>query len=166
MQPIPNLDGYFATEDGEVVSMRSGIAKVLATQNNGGYLRVTVSVRVAGVKERHRFEVHRLVLKAYAGTPADHALQARHLDGNSLNNKPSNLAWGTTADNAADAVRHGTLGPGMRSRRRRLTDVQVMEIRRRSRAGASKHHLAQEFGVHPEYIPKIVSGEAWSCLPL
>lgn len=166
MQPIPDLDGYFATEDGEVVSVRSGDERLIKSRARAGYKTVTLSVQVRGKKQRHRFEVHRLVLKAYGGLPPSAVHEARHLNGNSLDNRPSNLAWGTRLENTADAIRHGTLGPGMRARRRKLTDQQVLEIRRRYGAGERSVNLAQEFGVHRDYIPQIVKGKAWSCLPL
>lgn len=164
MKPIPGLTGYFATETGEVVSVRSGKPRVLQSQIYGGYHRITVSVRVNGVKERHRFEVHRLVLKAYAGLPCQDGQEARHLNGLSTDNRPSNLAWGTRQQNMDDAVRHGTIGPGMKARRRKLSDSQVIEIIRRSNAGEHKVHIAAEFGIHPDYIPKLLSGKAWACL--
>ncbi|AYN17458.1 hypothetical protein CHR29_20800 [Pseudomonas monteilii] len=166
MQPIPDLDGYFATEDGEVVSVRSGEERLIKSRVRGGYKVVTLGVKVGGKRQRHRFEVHRLVLKAYGGLPPSAAHEARHLNGNSLDNRPGNLAWGTRLENTADAIRHGTLGPGMRSRRRKLTDKQVIEIRRRHGSGERSADLAREFGVCRDYIPHLVSGRAWSCLPL
>lgn len=49
--------------------------------------------------------VHRLVLEAFVG-PCPPGMQCRHLDGNSLNNRLSNLCWGTPKENLDDAVRH------------------------------------------------------------
>ena len=36
----------------------------------------------------------------------------RHLDGDASNNKIENLVWGTQAENARDALRHGTYRSG------------------------------------------------------
>jgi len=116
---------------------------------------------VDGRRERHRFEVHRLILKAYAGIPED-GMAARHLNGVSTDNRPVNLAWGTSADNSADAIRHGTLGPGMKARHRRLTREQVDEIIRRRKAGELSVDLAREFGVHRCYVPMLVRGACWA----
>ena len=52
----------------------------------------------------------------------------------------------------------------MKARRRKLTDVQVREIIARRKAGESPVLLSIEFGVHREYIPRLCSGKAWSCL--
>ena len=51
--------------------------------------------------------VHRLVALAFHGEPEPGQL-VRHLDGDQTNNVPSNLAWGTMAENQLDSVRHGT----------------------------------------------------------
>lgn len=53
-----------------------------------------------------RFPVHRLVLLAFAG-PLPAALVTRHLDGNVLNARIENLAYGTYSENEQDKLRHG-----------------------------------------------------------
>jgi hypothetical protein len=67
-----------------------------------GYLTVTLSEKgtTATIK------LHRLVLEAFIG-PRPQGMVCRHLDGNKLNNRLSNLLWGTPAENAADRVLHG-----------------------------------------------------------
>lgn len=54
--------------------------------------------------------VHRLVAEAFHG-PSD-LPHVRHLDSDKLNNTPSNLAWGTAAENIHDNVVRGVI-PGM-----------------------------------------------------
>lgn len=51
--------------------------------------------------------VHRLVALAFIGPPPFDGALVRHLDDDPLNNHPSNLAYGTKADNARDMVRNG-----------------------------------------------------------
>lgn len=53
------------------------------------------------------WRVHELVLLAFVGPRPDWAAHIRHLDGNKLNNVLRNLAYGTAAENAQDAIRHG-----------------------------------------------------------
>lgn len=53
--------------------------------------------------------IHRLVLVAFSGPP-EAGEEARHLDGDQTNNAAKNLAWGTSAENAGDQLRHGTQG--------------------------------------------------------
>ncbi|MCF7545564.1 NUMOD4 domain-containing protein [Pseudomonas petrae] len=164
MKDVPNLEGYFATEDGEIVSVRSGSKRIIKQRLNDGYYVVTLAVSVGGLRQRHRLQAHRLILMAYAGLPAADRNIARHLNGQSTDNRSVNLAWGTAKDNAQDSIRHGTLGPGMKARRRKLTDVQVREIIARRKAGESSARLSIEFGVHEHYIPRLCSGKAWPCL--
>lgn len=70
-----------------------------------GYLRFH-----AGGKPRRVLTVHRLILLAFAGQPPLGANEARHLDGDPTNNQLSNLQWGSSAENKADQLRHGTHG--------------------------------------------------------
>jgi HNH endonuclease/NUMOD4 motif len=71
--------------------------------NTKGYRRVTLTQ--AGVSRTR--EVHRLVCLEFHGQPGS-GQEVRHLDGDSLNNCASNLAWGTHSENCLDKVTHGT----------------------------------------------------------
>jgi len=64
-------------------------------------------VRVGLYRERKQFHlhVHRLVLEAFVGTrPAGR--QCRHLNGDPIDNRLENLAWGTDEENFADKRSH------------------------------------------------------------
>jgi hypothetical protein len=52
-------------------------------------------------------KVHQLVAAAFLG-PRPEGLEVRHLDGNKLNNRLDNLAYGTPSENSLDSIRHGT----------------------------------------------------------
>lgn len=52
--------------------------------------------------------VHRLVLLAFVGPPATNSAEVCHIDGNPANNQLANLRWGSSSENKADQVRHGT----------------------------------------------------------
>lgn len=115
-----------------------------------------------GKRARRRYPVHRLVCLAFHGQPEDEANVTRHLNGVSRDNRAANLIWGTHADNAQDAIRHGTLGKGMRAHRRKLTEVQVLEIRRRLFRGEEDFALATEFGVSRYYPRKLLTKKRWT----
>lgn len=51
------------------------------------------------------FRVHRLVCEAFHGPPPE-GHEVRHLNGDRLDNRRENLAWGTRKENAADSVFH------------------------------------------------------------
>lgn len=57
--------------------------------------------------DRKARRVHQLVALAFLG-PRPEGMEVRHLDGDMTNNRLSNLAYGTHAENIADQVRHGT----------------------------------------------------------
>jgi hypothetical protein len=108
-----------------------------------------------------RLLVHREVCRAFHGSPpaTGDRIEVRHLDGNKLNNMATNLAWGTSADNAADRVRHGTSLSGERNPFARLTRVQVSEIR--ASFGYTAEELASMYGVSRQTITRILRGETW-----
>lgn len=106
-RPVTGYEGlYEVSGDGQVRSLRrqgspGGI--LVGGMDHGGYLQVNLC---AGNITRSR-KVHLLVAEAFHGARAFGQV-ARHLDGNRLNNRASNLAWGSYADNQLDTVRHGT----------------------------------------------------------
>lgn len=61
---------------------------------------------LAMIDQRTRL-VHQVVAEAFHG-PRPAGLETRHLDGDLLNNRSENLAYGTHGDNVADSVLHGT----------------------------------------------------------
>ncbi|MBF6630663.1 MAG: HNH endonuclease [Comamonas sp.] len=164
MRQIPGFAGYFASEDGSILSENGDKTRVLSQRNKDGYMHVTISVRVNGVRQRHRHPVHRLVCMAFHGEPPSDKPLARHLNGVSTDNRAANIAWGDHKDNAADAIRHGTLGKGMRAHRRKLNDSQVKELCARLRKGESDADLAAEYGVSRYYPRKLLTGRRWSHL--
>jgi len=66
------------------------------------------AVQLCQAGETHQVYVHRLVLEAFAGPRPFPDAVARHLNGNHLDNRAMNLAWGTQQENIADKFRHGT----------------------------------------------------------
>lgn len=70
-----------------------------------------ISVGYYGVKLSHNqkqttFLIHRLVCAAFHG-PGPEGQEVRHLNGNPVDNRAENLAWGTRAENVQDMIRHG-----------------------------------------------------------
>ena len=94
---IPMHPGYEASSLGRVRSVdrtltdgRTAGGVVLAQQEDkDGYLRVKLGRKLIGV--------HTLVLLAFHGPP-----EARHLNGNRQDNRPTELAWGSRRDNEQD----------------------------------------------------------------
>ena len=93
--------------------------------------------------------VHSLVAATFLG-PCPKRHEVRHLDGNGVNNRKTNLAYGTRSENNKDIVRHG---------RRKLSVASVKQIRRLVAAGGYgiKAALAREYGVWQSHIGNIVT---------
>lgn len=97
---IPSFPGYRVSDTGEVAGKRGVMSKHI---DACGYYRLGLYRD----GKRINCRVHVLVAEAFIGPRPDGAV-TRHLDGNHTNNTPSNLMYGTWAENVQDAVRHGT----------------------------------------------------------
>lgn len=99
---------YRATEDGRILSVDSnwrgyGERELRQHIHNDGYL----CVRIIVDGRRIRRKVHQLVAEAFHGARPTLEHEVRHLNGDPLDNRADNLAWGTRSDNAKDRVSHG-----------------------------------------------------------
>lgn len=112
-----------------------------------------------------RHYVHTLVLLAFSG-PRPEGQQCRHLNGDPGDNRPSNLCWGTCAENAADRIRHGTVPRGAKHCRAKLTDADVITLRSKMASGISPKTVAAEYGLTVRTVFKIAAGKSWTHLPL
>jgi hypothetical protein len=73
---------------------------------------------------------------------------------------PRHLRWATCAENAADKVEHGTVVAGYRHPAAKLSDADVLAIRR-GRGVTPGSELARRFGVGPSTISKVQVGKSW-----
>lgn len=161
---------YAVTANGVVYSRLSGEWRTLKPVLHEGYGRVSIRVGHGLFKP---IKVARIVCEAFHGLrPFDGAL-VRHLDGNRSNDAASNLAWGTVADNAQDAVQHGThtgadngrksipKRSGDKCHHAKLTWQQVREMRQRRANGEHIAALAKDYSVDPSRVSCICSGKTW-----
>lgn len=108
IRPVPSLPGYFASEDGRVLSCRpwrgsTDMRELTGRVDGGGYRSIVTCVD----GRRRARSVHSLVAEAFHGKRPK-GMEVRHLDGDPSNNAASNLRYGTRTENHHDAVRHGT----------------------------------------------------------
>jgi hypothetical protein len=106
-RPVPGAPGYDVSDHGRVRSMRvhrgqPGPRILKSSIDSHGY--ACVSPSLAGRQPVLR--VHLLVLRAFRG-PCPDGQEARHLDGDALNNSLTNLVWGSRSQNTLDMVRNG-----------------------------------------------------------
>lgn len=150
---------YAVGSDGSVWSCRRYFKAVWhrlrPAVSNRGYQLVSLS---RADRSKRSVSVHRLVLEAFVGA-CPPGCETRHLDGNSINNRLENLAYGTHAENYRDAVAHGThkniRGLGILTK---LTADEVEEIKRLHDSGMSAAAIRRlgRFNASKKTILKVV----------
>jgi len=113
---------------------------------------------------------HRYAWTLKHGPVPDGMCVLHHCD-NPPCNRPDHMFLGTQLDNIADRVakernRRGpgnTVGrPGETNPFSKLTNTQVLEIRRRYAAGETQTALAPEFGIAQAHVSQIVLRQRWA----
>jgi hypothetical protein len=172
---IPGYPGYFASNEGEIWSGRRRHGNHVRIENGrfvGGDIRklsfriskkcpykMTTITDVNG--KANPGLVHKYVLLAWHGLRPD-GMEARHLDGNKMNNKPSNLAWGTMLENYEDNIRLGVLVCGDDCNWSKMTSELVEKMRYEMAAGGTSHaELSKKYGFSASLIGYAVSGKTW-----
>lgn len=163
---IPGYEMYDVSDRGRIRSWHNGKygrrkegPRVLRLWLDGsGYPQVRLSKNGQG----ECFLVHVLVLLAFVG-PCPDSRQCCHGDGDRTNNHLDNLRWDTCLANWQDALAHGTVRLGEAHGGAKLTEANVIEIRRLYAAGGVSHAgLAAQFGVHHGTIGKITRRQGWT----
>lgn len=112
--------------------------------------------------EGRRAYAHRVVCEAAHGPmPADKR-EAAHGCGNSSCINKRHLRWATHKENDADKIIHGTTNKGERHGNSKLTDFDVLAIRKRLRQGETQRSVAKDFSVHVMTVCNIGLGKRWT----
>jgi hypothetical protein len=157
MMAIPSTPGYFATEDGRIYSSKTNkYIKLLPMKS--GYLKFHAYYGKRGSMKN--IYVHRAVCEAYHGI-APFGYEACHDDNNKLNNNESNLYWGTSKQNHKDKIKHGTDPKGERNPFAKLSNTDVIQIRKLCERGFTHSTIANMFGVYRTTIGRILGGKNW-----
>jgi hypothetical protein len=120
----------------------------------------TVRVNIDG--QEYFAMAHRVVWSSANGLIPDE-IEINHEDGNRGWNALSNLSQMTSGENlqhSYDVLDRPRI-MGERALHSKLTESKVAEIRRRFHGGESKKSLARSYGVSPNAIRKVVSGQSW-----
>jgi len=169
-QEIPGFSEYLISEDGRVWSLEYQgkpreiplrLKHDIDKREGGGYRRVTLFKS----GKRYRQTVHSLVLLTFVG-PRPNGFVVRHLDGNPANNTLANLAYGTSADNKQDSIRHGTAVKGSRQHCAKLNEVSARYVKALTAEPRpySDKLIASWFNVSPSAVWKVRTGRSWAHL--
>lgn len=104
--------------------------------------------------------ISRMVLLAFVGSPASDLYQAAHLDVDKDNNHVSNLKWALREENASHKKLHGTEAYGQKNGSAKLSDEQVIELRKKIVDGHSRKQLAIDYNVSKSCIDLIANGRS------
>lgn len=135
--------------------IKGQLLKPYITGKNEGYY--TVAMKGKNIK------VHRIVAEAFLPM-IEGKNEVNHIDGNKHNNVVSNLEWVTALENSRHALITGLKRSGERALNSKLSDSDVLEIRREYRKGDSKFGakpLARLYGVSSTSIRDIVNNRKW-----
>ena len=153
----PDFSMYEVGNDGSVWSKYRGWRKMKPGRSPSGHL----SVALFENGKSHRKWVHRLVLEVFVGVCPD-GMECRHLNGNPVDNRLENLAWGTKKQNNEDRFRMNDGNSfGDRHYLSKLTSRDVAACRRRARDGNLVRDLAFEYGVGYTTMLGAVVGRTW-----
>jgi hypothetical protein len=167
--PVIGWEGLYEVSDwGRIRSVRhwangwrGGQILKLRPCPHGGHLQVHLS----DSGRRAMAYVHQMVAVAFIG-PCPPGEETRHWDGDTENNRPSNLLYGTSAENAQDRVRHGRLGAGSSHPFSTLTDADVAAIRAAWQQGAQVANLAVRYDISKPAVSRIVHGLSYKEVPV
>jgi hypothetical protein len=162
-KPVIGFDGYEVSSSGEVRSWRPErknapypkqprMLKFIITP--GGYRQL--NLYADGKRRVVRIPV--LVAETFHG-PRPLNMVLRHLNGNCLDDRASNLEWGTSQENSDDMRRHGTWLHGEPVHTAKLTHQDVLDILQSTDRGID---LAKRYGVTPGNICHIRKGRSWN----
>lgn len=129
-----------------------------------GYLIISLGCAKKNIKPK-TYKIHQLVAKAFIPNPND-LPEINHIDEDKTNNRADNLEWCTTKYNLTYGHRLDC-ARGERNSKHKLTEKQVLEIRRIYKKGDleyGQNALAKKYGVSHPSIASIVKNETWKHL--
>jgi hypothetical protein len=160
--PIPGYEGLYEVSDlGRVRSKkRSSEWRLINPKTTSKGYKV-IGLYTNG--NREVVQIHRLVLSAFVG-PRPKGCFGCHNNGIASDNKLPNLRWDTQAGNMSDKAKHGTTPSqaGSKNPRAKLTESEVVEIRRRLEIGHSQKLIAKDYAVAATLISQIHLRQIWT----
>lgn len=149
-------DKYEASEEGHIRNRKT--KRVLHEfEGKDGYLRTQFDGKTR--------TVHRVIAEAFIDKKSGKDF-VNHIDGNKTNNRSDNLEWCDRSENMKHAYRYGLkTSKGINNGRCKLSYDDVNYIRNNYIPGDNVYGakaLSIKFGVAPQTISAVISGQNWS----
>lgn len=173
MKGIPEYENrYAATKDGDIFSLKyrnqNFIKKLKQYKDTSGYLMVELITK--------SYKVHRLIASTFIPNP-NNLQQVNHINGIKTDNRVENLEWCTHGENIRHSVKIGLrencrkhLKNVMKVKindkhpRAKLSNSNVIEIRRLLDEGTSNKEVAIKFNMDQSTISNIKTRKIWKNL--
>lgn len=159
MGRVRSLDRYRPHGKTKTKQFRKG--KLLKPGYDGRYF--SISLFKNGVKTQKSRWLHQVIAETFLG-PRPEGLHCAHKNGDSRDNRVSNLKWCTRQENEEDKKRHGRIVHGEKHQWSKLTEKDVLRIRKMYKPppnGLSCLKIGKLFNVGDECIRSIIIGETW-----
>lgn len=157
--PVLDFPGYYVSEDGRIISFLRRNPHILTPiRSRTGHLYIFLYRR----GQMTKVWIHRAVLMAFKRPPSE-GEECRHLNGDPKDNRIFNLKWGSKQDNADDRRLHGTIPIGESAGTHKLTEQDVLYIRKNYK-NKTLRAWAAEYGVSHTCIRRAALGIKWSYL--
>lgn len=156
---IPGFPGYYINSTGIVRNNKHNLQQRYT--GSGKYYKVNLRRN----KIRYTRNIHRLMAETFLPNP-ENKPQVNHINGDKLDNRVENLEWVTVSENMLHNARVLKNGIGGKHARAKLTESDVIIIKRLLRLSAllKQKNIAKIFGVSKAAIAFINSGRTWSHL--
>lgn len=142
--PIPKFPTY---EINEALGVRHKVfRKIKSCFMDDGYLKMNIDY----LGKKHKPYLHQLVAWTWVPNP-DNKPEIHHIDGDKLNNYPTNLKWVTKKEHRLLSMELGQIP-------QKITHEEVIEIRN-NYSPEKEQELARKYGVHKNTIYAIAIGK-------
>lgn len=155
---IRSLDRVITDSVGHMYTIYGRVMRLRLLPN--GYLMI--DLRKYG--KVYRFYIHTLVAEHFIGINVGYpkySIVVNHKDGNKLNNHYTNLEYTTYSGNNQHAYDHNLKAKGENFYNAKLTNEQVIEIKKNGKGNKTFEEIASRYNVNKATIYDILSGKTW-----